>query len=100
LKDLGFLGIAGVIAARSLSLSGTCRIEVGIRACVELEGLGAGAELIAFEFEVEAAARKTELPRGARDVATVFAQGVCNHAALYFCQSIGERHVLQSTSGH
>ena len=35
--------------------------------------LGAGAKLIAFEFEVEATAGETELASGARDVAAMLA---------------------------
>jgi hypothetical protein len=38
--------------------------------------LGAGAELIALEFEVETAASQAQFTSGARDVAAVFAQGV------------------------
>jgi len=70
--------------------------------CFSLKGgeLGAGAEVVALELQIETAACKSKLTRGARDVAAVTAKSVRNHAPLYLGKRNGERNVLQVSIGH
>ena len=50
-----------------------------------------GAEVVTAELKVEAAARQSELARGARDVAVVLAQRLGDHAPLKLGHRVGQR---------
>jgi hypothetical protein len=50
-----------------------------------------GAEVVAAEFEVEAAPRQSQFARRARDVAVVFAQRLADHAPLKLAHRVGQR---------
>lgn len=67
----------------------------GGRASQRDAGSGARAEVVATEFEVEAATREAEFACGARDVAVMFAESFGDHAALKFGGRVGERQALR-----
>ena len=56
--------------------------------------LRAGAELVALEFEIEAAACETEFASSSRDIAAMLPQGFRDHATLDFLQGVSKREVL------
>jgi hypothetical protein len=77
-------------------------LDAGSNSRLNLKGseLGAGAEVVALELQIETATCKSKFTRGARDVAAVAAKSIGNHATLYLGQRDGERNVLQISIGH
>lgn len=61
--------------------------------------LAGGAQVQAFELEVEATSREPQLARCARDIAAVFAKRFGNHTSLDFGQRVRERHVFACARG-